>query len=233
MDLIKTYINGFDDEIGGGIPKGHLVIVSGTPGTMKSSISLNMLYHNAVQDGRKCLYISLEEDRESLNIAMKNLNMKENVEGKLLVADMGTFRLANPDIDLEGKWLNTLKVFVERMITNDGFELVVVDSLAALYSLVKFKDKRKELFHFFRGLKSLGGTIFIITEMQPEADLHGHFDEGYLVDGIISLKFFDVGETDAQLRIKCVKMRHIQHYHGNLTLMFRGDEFRATHILTE
>jgi KaiC/GvpD/RAD55 family RecA-like ATPase len=33
-ERIKTFIEGFDRILEGGIPQGHIVLVSGTPGTM-------------------------------------------------------------------------------------------------------------------------------------------------------------------------------------------------------
>jgi len=41
--LIKTFVRGFDEEIGGGIPQGHVVLVAGPPGTMKSSLAYSIL----------------------------------------------------------------------------------------------------------------------------------------------------------------------------------------------
>ena len=47
--LIKTYIKGFDDKLGGGIPEGSVVLLVGEPGTMKSSVAFNVLFYNAIE----------------------------------------------------------------------------------------------------------------------------------------------------------------------------------------
>src|SRR5437879_8524029 len=65
MDRMKTYIEGFDDALGGGIPRGSLVLVAGTPGTMKTALTFSILYEN-VKAGSKALYITLEESQEDL-----------------------------------------------------------------------------------------------------------------------------------------------------------------------
>ena len=58
-------------------------------------------------------------------------------------------------------------------------------------------------------------------------------NEDFLADGIIYLKHFDVGETEVQLRIRCVKMRRTKHEHGWLRLIRRKNTFVTTPVLSE
>src|SRR3989442_15177577 len=59
--LVKTHIRGFDDDVlRGGIPQGHVVLVRGASGTMKSSLAYYVLYHNALE-GAPGLYVTLEQ----------------------------------------------------------------------------------------------------------------------------------------------------------------------------
>ena len=44
---VPLYIEGLDDNIEGGVPEGHIILISGSAGTMKSSLAFNVLY-NAV-----------------------------------------------------------------------------------------------------------------------------------------------------------------------------------------
>src|SRR5256712_321228 len=67
---ISTYIEGLDDVLGGGFPVGHVVLLSGLPGTMKSTLSYAILHGNARERGAKCLYVSLEQTRKSLEAQM-------------------------------------------------------------------------------------------------------------------------------------------------------------------
>ncbi len=73
--LIKTFVRGFDEEIGGGIPQGHVVLVAGPPGTMKSSLAYSILYNNALQDGLTGVYLTMEQDRESLEFQLSRMGM--------------------------------------------------------------------------------------------------------------------------------------------------------------
>ena len=45
---VSLYIDGFQDALQGGVPEGHVVLVCGTAGTMKTSICFNVLYSEAL-----------------------------------------------------------------------------------------------------------------------------------------------------------------------------------------
>src|SRR5207244_910383 len=62
MKRIPTKMEGLDDVLGGGIPDGGVVLVSGAPGTMKTSLTYHILHENAL-DGVRGLYVSLEQSR--------------------------------------------------------------------------------------------------------------------------------------------------------------------------
>jgi KaiC/GvpD/RAD55 family RecA-like ATPase len=231
--MIRTYVQGFDEALGGGIPDGHVVMVSGTPGTMKSSFLSSILYQNATRNGTKGLYISLEESKESLMKMMGNLEMRGFDETKLFIVDIGKLRLEHRSADDNQDWLKVLMDYLKRRVADDGMKIVVLDSLTALYSLVEFDNPRQELFHFFGFLKHLGVTTFLISEMNPDSNAFGPFREDFLVDGNIYLKQHEVGETDVQLRIRCVKMRHANHYRGYYALIYRDGSFMATRVISD
>ena len=68
-------LHGFDDKLGGGIPEGHVVLLAGEPGTMKSTIAFNMIYQNALRDGRPGTYVSLEQGRENLTRHLDQMSL--------------------------------------------------------------------------------------------------------------------------------------------------------------
>jgi len=73
VKVYKTYIKGFDEEMEGGIPQGHVVLISGPPGTMKSSITFNMLYKNALEQGTRGVYVTLEQGKSSIEFQMSRM----------------------------------------------------------------------------------------------------------------------------------------------------------------
>jgi len=232
-DRLKTYVEGLDDRICGGIRKGHAILLAGPPGAMKSSISLNMAYNNAKRDGLKVLYISVEEGRESLLTSMKNLGMSDVDDSRLLIVDLGRLRMEHPDADAGRDWFKILKEYLRKKVDTEGIKLIIIDSLTAIYALTALENPRQELFHFFSFLKRLGVTTVLISETHGGKDDFGTSNEQYLADGTIQLKFVDVGETEVQLRLRVVKMRHTKIYHGDLTLLFRNGQFIVTTPITE
>ena len=44
LDRIPTHIEGLDENMQGGIPQGHICLVAGASGAMKSSLTFSMLY---------------------------------------------------------------------------------------------------------------------------------------------------------------------------------------------
>lgn len=231
--MIKTYIEGFDDALGGGVPEGHTVLISGTPGTMKSSVCLNLLYKNHKIDGKRSLYISLEEIKDSLLTGMNRLKIDDFDEKDLFIVDLAKLRMEYDEVDQMQDWMRFVTEYLTRRVKEDNVEIVIVDSLTALYSLIEMEKPRQQLFHFFGFLKRLGVTSFLISEMYPGSEAFGPYREDFLADGNIMLKLHDVGDTDIQLRIRCVKMRHVNHERGYFALIHRGDRFMVSPVISD
>jgi len=233
MDRLQTHVEGFDEALGGGIPRGSIVLVAGTPGTMKTALTFSILYEN-VKAGSKALYVSLEESQEDLRAAMAELGMTGLDAMELYVLDIGKIRLEHKDEELSKNWLDVLRKYIDQRVRVNHFDLVAIDSLAALYSLSHLDHPRRDLFHFFGFLKSLGATCFLISEVPTGNNGKlSSFDEEFLADGILVLRHFEKGETDVQLRLRCVKMRRTRHEHGYYALIRNNGRFQLTRAISE
>ena len=233
MDRVKTFIEGLDDALDGGIPKGHVVLVSGSPGTMKTSVTFSILYHN-VKAGSKGLYISLEDNHEDLKGAMEDLGMKDLDGMELYILDVSKIRLEHKDEEMNKNWLDILTKYIEQRVKVNHFDLVAIDSLAALYSLTKMENPRRDLFHFFGFLKSLDATTFLVSEVPSgENGRLARYDEDFLADGVLYLRHFEIGETDVQLRLRCVKMRRTKHERGYFALLRNDGRFMLARPISE
>ncbi|MBC7108679.1 MAG: AAA family ATPase [Methanomassiliicoccales archaeon] len=235
IERVRTFIHNFDENLQGGIPKGQVVLITGTPGTMKSSLAYSILYHNALQNGIKSVYMTLEQSKDNLMQQMTSMGMDdERAKEFIHILDLGLIRKSLTQLSAKGTWLQVFKMYADSLKRSIGYELLVVDSLDVLEMAAQMgENRRTELFYLFEWLRNLGVTSFLISETSPEKMLENKYDEGYLADGVISLKLQEIGETDIQRRIRAVKIRSTNHKTGYFSLLFSDGVFRATQVITE
>jgi len=224
----KTYIKGFDEELDGGIPENHIVLISGTPGTMKSSVAYNILYNNIKNEGSNGVYVSLEQSRENFMFQIQSLGLHDIEDLDLTILDMAKIR-KEVDMSKERPWIEVVKKHLDYLKETLEFDLLVIDSLPVVEMLSKIEDERAYLFYFFEWLRDLKVTSFIIAEISP--DPTKVYPEEFLADGIILLTMERVNEVDVHRRIRCVKMRGVDHNTGYFTLEFKDDTFQASQAI--
>jgi KaiC/GvpD/RAD55 family RecA-like ATPase len=225
-ERIRTYVRGLDEQLQGGIPAGHVVLLAGKPGTMKSSICFNMLYNNAKNDGRGGVYVTLEQSRESLLANMAGLGMDATgLEKKLSVLDLSLIRKKLKQLSNKS-WIEVFKMYIENLDKTVDISILAIDSLPVLEVMGKFDDPRDELFRLFEWLRDLGITSVLITEMQQDSDKFCENGEDFLSDGIIHL---DLRREDrnVNLFLSVVKMRKTAHARGYYPLIFDEGGFEV------
>ena len=230
---VKTYIEGFDDKLQGGIPEGSVVLLVGQPGTMKSSIAFNMLYNGAKENGAKGLYITLEQSSKSLAKHMTTLGMNPmEVVNNLEIIDIGLIRKKLTQLQ-EQSWVQVFKMYAKNLKETNDYQLLVIDSLPVLNVLAKFENPREDLFHLFEWLRDLGVTTILITEMDAETKKLSEHGEDFLADGILYLRMAEIGDISVQRQIRCVKMRAVNHNSDYHSLLFDNGQFRATKAISQ
>ncbi len=235
---IPTYVDGLDELLGGGLPKEHVILVSGLPGTMKSSLTYAILHGNAKERGAKVLYVTLEQTRKSLEAQMETMGFDvEAVRSDVHLLDVGTIQ-KELGKSATKPWMEFLRRALNTKMDIDGIELLAIDSLEALEVLAKFQDRRAELFQFFESLRDLGTTTLVLAEATPEATFLGfegtpaHKDETFLADGIVELKMHQISDVEVQRRIRVVKMRGANHRTGFHALLFENGHFQITSVIS-
>ena len=226
--LYKTYIKGFDKELGGGIPEGHIILIAGTPGTMKSSIAYYFLYHNVLNENARGLYFSLEQSKKSLSFQIARMGLSPEPVNGLELVDLARLRQVAGEFKSKN-WLNIIKKHLELLHKKLKFNLLVVDSLPILEILSLIDEKRTKLFQFFEWLRQLNLTTIIINEIPPDPNILR--DEDFLADGIIHLTMERVGDIDIFRRIRCVKLRGMNHNTGIFTLEYKKNIFKISQAL--
>ena len=223
--VVRTFIQGYDEVLGGGIPQGQTLLLSGPTGSMKSSLALYFLHRN-LAEGRKGVYISLEESKDSLRRTMDRLGMTGG--GEALV-DIGRLRLEHAEAEEARDWLGILRDFLKRRKAREAIEIAVIDPLNALHGLSGMEHPRQELFHFLNYLRGLELTTLLLYE-RPRGMLEYPSQEDFLADGVICLSFREVLPGKVELWINCEKMRHAHHSRDFYRLEHGGGVFSAVPV---
>jgi len=231
---IKTYVRGFDEALAGGVPEGYVVLVSGAPGTMKSSLTYSILYQNALQEGRKSAYFTLEQSKDLTLEHMASMGMTDaRAAQHITTLDMGNIRKNLSYLQGRGSWLDLFKMYCNNVMKSDAVSVLVVDSLDVLETMAKMQDPRSELYFLFEWLRDLGPLTFLISEKPLELGTgHAPAEEAYLADGIIALEMHPTSDLYVQRRIRVVKMRATKHETGYYALSFDDGSFEVARAVT-
>jgi len=216
--------------LGGGIPEGYVVLVSGAPGTMKSSLTFSILYQNALQENRKCAYFTLEQGKDLILEQMASMGMADARAAEHIVTlDMGNIRKNLNFLQGRGSWLELFKMYCKNVMKADPVSVLVVDSLDVLETMAKMQDRRSELYFLFEWLRDLGPLTFLISERPLERGPGDSSpEEAYLADGILALEMHPTSDLFVHRRLRVVKMRGTKHDTGYYAFSFEDGAFEVT-----
>jgi circadian clock protein KaiC len=157
------------------------IVVAGNPGAGKTTLASTICYYNAL-NGHKCLYVSLQEDREKLFSNMKNLGIDlEPLERKGLVKFI-KFPLYSDVSEIANE--------INNSISTENFSIIVIDSINPLLQAVESDyAKRAWLQNYFCSLaKLVSGVVVLVAELpfgRKRVEL-GAIE--FVVDAVVILK---------------------------------------------
>lgn len=214
-ERIPTYIGRLDPFLERGVPKGSVVAVTGPGGSMKTSLALYIVTRNR-SAGRKAIYVTVEESRESISRTMRHLGLGKEED---FLVDIARLRIEHEGAEEVRDWLRVLKDFIVRRNQKDRIDLIVIDTMDVLASMAHLQDVRNELFHFFHFLRSTGATTYVLADVDPARPGVAP-DVAFLADGVFELRFSGAGEGKVQLLFRCAKMRHTNHSRDYFVLTY-------------
>ena len=213
LQLIKTGIDGLDRLLGGGIPKGSTVLVSGPPGAGKTVISLEYTFKRA-KKGERVLFVSTCELLYNINRFASSLSFFD-----LSVIKIGI------NLDYYGPkeeggfvefWDYSLGPVMDEQFAGDIFDVIqekislhkidhlVIDSISAINMFMGDETEKRKKLLLFMGWASRSGCTTILT-----TDTDSGIEQ-YLTDGIINL-----GRDGVAMRtIDISKLRGQRHMSG-------------------
>ncbi len=201
---VSTGIEGFDSIIGGGIPEGHIVTIFGTYGTGKTTFGLHFVYQG-LRSGENCIYISLDEDEDSIldtasGFGMDLSNFQENLE--IIRLDPVAVKESLEKIRSE-----MLQAIMERRAKR-----LVVDTISVLEGLFDEKERWIPL-SYLRNIIKKSGVTAILTSEADKTQLSSKYGIlEYISDGAVALRYLRKTEIEEPvLALEVVKMRRVKH----------------------
>jgi KaiC/GvpD/RAD55 family RecA-like ATPase/ribosomal protein S27AE len=222
--LIPTHIERLDHILKGGIPKGHVILVNGPVGSMKSSLAYHILHHCAADQGIRGMYFSLEQNRASILRQMERIGLsREESRENLILVDMVDLRKAMAGED--GDWRSILMRYVKNVKEAKDFDLFVLDSLESFKAMSEFVFSREDLAELFDWFRDLGLTTFLVSEKSPRELLKSSQGELYLSDGAIDLVMHE-NRDKVHRWIRIPKMRGVDIDPRYFSFFFDGRTFQ-------
>lgn len=209
----RTAIEGLEKVIRSEINPPKVILITGPPGSMKTSFCYALMSRYLKQTGEFGLYTTLEETVQSHLRNMESLGVELSLN--MQVSDFTDLREVDAVVGPEDQ--TDYIGFIEKMIAHykkvhgPKFKLFALDSLGALYSLMEnVSNMRKRMFYFFKMLRDSGLISLVVMERSPdgESDLLGN--EGFLVDGILMLGL-DRSRGKLVRYLQVEKMRAVDH----------------------
>ncbi len=176
---VHSGVPGFDDLIGGGIPEGNLLVVSGDPGSGKTTFCLSFLYRGAKDYGEPGVYISLEESEIEIakEAAYYGYDFNSLIKQRMLLVN--TISLYDFD-----KLKNTIEEAIESIHAK---RLVIDPGVVFRLFFEKELEARKTLLTLGKMLKRIKVTAIITNEISLDK-INSLFGlEEFVADGVILL----------------------------------------------
>lgn len=201
-----TGIEGLDAMLGGGIPKGRIIVVCGGPGTGKTTLAMQYLINGVQKYNENGLYVSFDESMKKIFEEASYYGWRfEDFyhQGKIGFLDAST-HIKSRKISIE-----KLVKAIEEEARKVKAERISIDTLAALTLLFPdIIERRIAILMLFEALTEIGATSLITDEIRdgPERTI---LLEEYLADGVIILRSSQVEQGKVRT-IEVEKMRGTQ-----------------------
>lgn len=225
-----TGIPGLDDLIEGGLPKGSVTLVSGSPGTGKSIFSQHFIHTGAVKFREKCLYISLEQRVPDIYEQASRFGWDFNSLEKQGIIKFMFVDISQRKLKPEETYIDLLRNEILRFSP----KRLVIDSLSPLANMPVSPDElmsyglisemssfmpnispdlitRFQVHRLIMTLKDIPCTSIVISEIPKDSIwLSSDKVSEFMCDGVIVLHYLGIGATSNRSLV-IEKMRGTKH----------------------
>jgi len=199
-DYVPTGVPGVDKILADkGIPKGHTILVSGGPGSGKTTFAIQFLYIGATQHNESGVYVTLDEEPGDIrkNMLKYGWDLKKlEDEKKLVFINVSPVRVTPSEtglIQIGMKEFRLIKLLeaIKQGVKEVDAKRVVVDPIT-IFTL-QYPEEVERIYamrDLLRDLKQTGCTNLMISELKGTGWEREHQFEEYLTQGVILLRTF-------------------------------------------
>jgi KaiC/GvpD/RAD55 family RecA-like ATPase len=182
MKFVKTWIDGLDDILGGGLPDKSVILFVGEPGSGHVILAQQIMYYHAVKEGKVAYFTT-------------------NRSPDILREDFKAFGWEIPLLEKDDRWIFA-EDFNEMPLRIEQNCWTIVDSLSYLLLTQKLKSVLDVIDSLLEKTQKYSGVhLLLLTH-----DMHGTQTETtikHLTDGTMEFLTQEVGATvDRRIRIK-------------------------------
>lgn len=152
---IPTGVAALDEMLGGGYYEGSCVLLSGSAGTGKSTLSVH-LAEKTCMEGKRCLYFSFEESPKQIVRNMRTIG--RDLQSHL---DSGLLKIASSRPTAFGLEMHLVKM--HKAIEEFQPEVVIVDPISNLNTAATSDESTQMLLRLVDILRAKGITTFLIS----------------------------------------------------------------------
>lgn len=215
MELLKsqTGVPGLDQILGGGLPRNHLYLLQGKPGTGKTTIALQFLLEGARQ-GEKSLYVTFSETKAELETVARShgweLNNISILELSAISQIVGNTTQTTMFHTSEIEMTKTISMLLDK-IKEVNPQRIVFDSVSELRLLADNSLRyRRQMLAFKEFFIGRGSTVLFLDDLTTEdGDLHVQS----IVHGVLLLEKFRAGYGVERRQFHISKLRGV-HFRG-------------------
>ena len=209
----------------GGLPRGRIILVVGSPGSGKTTFGMQFLAAGATL-GEPGLYVSMDEKPERIKADLSSFNWNIDAlehDGKLTIIDATQLRRpalrvddrihrgAGVDLVLPELTLGSLARTIRRISSEEGIRRIAVDPITSLMLRYPEEPKRRRaLLLFFDALESTGCSSIVTSELRTSILARRFQIEEYLSHGVVLLHTM-VHDGNVIRAVQVEKMRGISH----------------------
>src|SRR5208282_1815455 len=218
---IPSGIAGLDEMVGGGFPRGRVILLLGEPGAGKTILCSQFLFNGFTEYGESGVFVSMDESKAQFVREMNAFGwdfQPAEKDGRFMFIDASPIRNVPGEVKVgrqvigRGDFsLMSLLELLRNNVKKIGAARIVVDAVSLLLSFYPDEaERRKALLDLVQALSEFEATCVLSSELR-RVGLRGRTlqVEEYITHGLVLMQTIAVGRT-MERTIQVEKMRETE-----------------------